>query len=118
MKVDTTKRLTAFSAYLLPIISWLYILKFQRKNDFAVFHLRQAIGLVVYLIGIFVCWAVLTWVLSWIPYGFLLGVAMFAIVLTALIIGLLAWLIGLVNALYGRAANLPLFGQLASRLPF
>lgn len=118
MDIDTTKRLTAFSAYILPIIGWLYILKFQRKNEFAIFHLKQAIVLILYLLAIFVSWVVVTWVISWIPYGFILGMAMFSIVLAALIIGLLAWLIGLFNALFGRVAYIPLFGRYASRLPF
>jgi uncharacterized membrane protein len=116
--MDTTKRITAFIAYLLPVIGWIYIWGFQPKNEFARFHLKQAIGLVLYLIAVVIGWVVVAWIITWIPYGFILAMSLFTVLMVAFIVGLVAWLTGLLNALNGRVANLPLFGQQASRFPF
>jgi uncharacterized membrane protein len=104
-------------AYLLPVLGWLYVFVFQRRNSFALYHLRQAIGLVVFLVVILVAWAVLGWLLAWIPYLGILSIALFALVVSAYIYGTVAWLIGIFNALSDRESPLPLFGRLASRLP-
>ncbi len=47
----------AVIAYI-PVIGWLYVYCFQRKNPLAVFHLRQSVGLVLFLIGTLVVWAI------------------------------------------------------------
>ena len=60
-------RLPAVLAYLIPVIGWLYVLFFQRKNELAVYHLRQSIGLFLFLIGTLFGWTVIAWVLTWIP---------------------------------------------------
>jgi len=115
--MNRPSRLPAVLAYLVPVIGWLYVLFFQRKNSFAVYHLRQSIGLCLFLVGALAGWAVVAWVLAWIPYAAVLSIALFAIVIAAYVFGVLAWILGLVNALSGRLAPLPLFGQWASRLP-
>jgi uncharacterized membrane protein len=104
-------------AYLIPVIGWLYVFFFQRKNSLAVYHLRQSIGLFLFLIGTMVGWAVIAWVLAWIPYMAVVSIALFAIVMAAYLFGVVAWLLGLSNALSNRSAPLPLFGQWANRLP-
>jgi len=104
-------------AYLLPVLGWLYVFVFQRRNSFALYHLRQAIGLVVFLVVILVAWAVVGWLLAWIPYLGILSIALFALVVSAYIYGIVAWLIGIFNALSDRESPLPLFGRWASRLP-
>jgi uncharacterized membrane protein len=110
--MDSSTRVSAAIAYL-PVIGWLYVLLAQRQNAFAMFHLRQAIGLVIFLIGVPVGWAVITWLLAWIPFGFLIGNALFALVAVAIVFSLIAWVAGIVNALRGRADFLPIFGRLA-----
>ncbi len=110
-------RFAAVFAYLVPVIGWLYVYLVERKDSFAVFHLRQAIGLVLFLIGTFVGWAVIAWLLAWIPYLAVLSVALFTIVIAAYIYGFFAWVAGMLNALGNRLSPLPLFGQWASRLP-
>jgi len=112
-----SSRIPAVVAYLIPIIGWLYVLFFQRKNSLAVYHLKQSIGLVLFLVAITAGWAVIAWVLAWIPYMAVLGIALFAIVIAIYLYGLVAWILGLINALNGRLTPLPLFGQWASHLP-
>lgn len=109
--------LPAVLAYLAPVIGWLYVLFFQRKNSLAVYHLRQSIGLVLFLVIATAGWVVIGWVLAWIPYMATLSIALFAIVIAAYLYGVVAWMVGLSNALRARLAPLPLFGQWASRLP-
>ena len=115
--MNTSSRFSAALAYLLPVLGWLYVYFFQRKNSFALYHLRQAIGLVVFLIVTLMAWAVVGWLLAWIPYLDILSIALFALVVAAYLYGIVAWLFGIYNALGDRESPLPLFGRLASRLP-
>jgi uncharacterized membrane protein len=110
--MDVSMRVSAAIAYV-PVIGWLFVLLAQRHNAFAMFHVRQAIGLVIFLIAVPLGWAVITWLLSWIPFGFLIGNALFALVAVAIVFSLIAWVVGIINALRGRAAFLPIFGRLA-----
>jgi uncharacterized membrane protein len=103
--------------YLVPVIGWLYVLFFQRKNSLAIYHLRQSIGLVLFLVAATVSWVAVGWILAWIPYMAVLSIALFAIVIVAYLYGIVAWILGLSNALSARQTPLPLFGQWANRLP-
>ncbi len=114
--MSVLSRLPAALAYI-PVVGWLYVLLFQRKNTPAMYHLRQSIGLFLFLIATMAGWAVIAWLLAWIPYMAILSVALFTIVIAAYLYGVVAWILGLVNALRNRLAPLPLFGQWASRLP-
>ena len=110
-------RLPAVLAYLLPVLGWLYVFFFQRRNSLALYHLRQAIGLFLFLIVTLMAWGVVSWLLAWIPYLDILSIALFALVVGAFLYGVVAWLFGIYNALCERESPLPLFGRLASRLP-
>jgi uncharacterized membrane protein len=109
-------RFLAAAAYL-PIIGWLYVLVFQRQNPLAMYHLRQSIGLFLFLVAAIVGWAAVAWVLAWIPYMGILSVALFTVVILAYLLGVVAWLWGLFNALNELMVPLPVFGRWASRLP-
>ncbi len=114
--MDTSQRIPAVIAYI-PVIGWLFVLLTQNKNPFAIFHMRQAIGLILFLILVAVVWAAVLWVLSWLPYGFLVGNALFALVIVSFIYGIIAWVIGMVSAGRGKTTLLPVFGRRAARLP-
>ncbi len=113
--MDAASRFSALIAYV-PVLGWIYVLFFQNRDELAMFHVRQSIGLFVFLVVVFVGWAVITWVLAWIPFTFMFGVALFTLVLAALVYGVIAWIIGIVNAVQGRMVILPLFGSLANRI--
>ncbi|MCC6895701.1 MAG: hypothetical protein IT321_22965 [Anaerolineae bacterium] len=107
----------AFIAYLLPVFGWLYVYLFQRSNSFAVFHLRQAIGLVLFLIGTLLVWAVAAWLIAQIPFAAMFSVATFSVVMAAYMFGVVIWVLGMMNALRNKSALLPLIGEWANRLP-
>jgi uncharacterized membrane protein len=115
--MNTSSRLPAVLAYLLPVLGWLYVFFFQRRNSLALYHLRQAIGLVLFLIVTLIAWIVVGWLLAWIPYLGILSIALFALVVAVYLYGIVAWFIGIYNALSDRESPLPMFGRLASRLP-
>ena len=115
--MNTSQRFSAFIAYLLPVIGWLYVGLFRRKDPYAMFHLRQAISLVLFLIAVFLGWAVIAYVLTIIPYAVILGVAIFTIVMLAFFCGVVIWIVGMINALKGRIALLPIIGSWGQRLP-
>src|SRR3990172_1072711 len=102
-----TSNFSAFIAYLLPVIGWLYVWLFRRKDAYALYHLRQAIALLCILVIVIADWAIAAWVVAWIPYGFVLSMALFALVITAAFGIGVAWIIGMVNALRGRKVPAP-----------
>jgi uncharacterized membrane protein len=106
----------ALLAYI-PVIGWLYVFLFQRGNANAMFHLRQGIGLVLFLIGVLLGWAALAWLMTWIPYLAIVAVALFTIVILAYLYGVIALLMGMSNALRHKQVTLPFFGNWANRLP-
>lgn len=110
-------RFPAVIAYLVPVIGWLYVFIFQRKNPLAMYHLRQSIGLFLFLIMAIVGWAFVAWILAWIPYMGAVGAALFGLVIAAYMFGVVVWLLGMINALRERISPLPGFGNWASRLP-
>ena len=111
-----SSRWHACVAYI-PVLGWIYILIFQRQDEFAMFHVRQSIGLILFLIIAFLAWVAAGWVIAWIPYGMLINVLLFTIVMSAVGFGVIAWIMGIVYALQGRVAFLPIFGKMANRLP-
>jgi uncharacterized membrane protein len=115
--MNMSSRLPAVLVYLLPVLGWLYVFFFHRRNSLALYHLRQAIGLVVFLVVILIAWGVVGWLLAWVPYLGVLSIALFALVVSAYFYGIVAWLFGIYNALSDRESPLPLFGRWASRLP-
>ena len=63
-------------------------------------------------------WAVVGWILAWIPIiGAMTAVGLFALVVALWIFLLVAWVLGMVNALRGRQKPLPLVGGWADSLP-
>ena len=101
----------------IPVIGWLLVLALQRKNPLAIYHVRQSIGLVLFLIVALVIWAVIAFVLSLVPMFSAVGVALFTLVMAAWFFGAVTLVMGVVNALNGKANPLPGFGQRAERLP-
>jgi uncharacterized membrane protein len=114
--MDTSQRITALIGYI-PVIGWLYaVLVGWRKSEFVMFHLRQSIGLVVFLLAVFAGWFVFSYVIAFIPYAALIGIATFTLVICTLLLGVVFWIMGAVNALRGRVAFLPIFGETANRV--
>ena len=114
--MSTDSRLLAVLAYI-PIIGWLYVFFFQRKNLLAVYHLKQSIGLFLFLVAAMAVWAVVAWILAWIPYMAVFSIALFTMVIAAYLYGIVAWILGVINALGNRLIPLPVFGRWANRLP-
>ena len=115
--MDRPQRFPAFIAYFLPVIGWIYLALFASKNRYARFHLRQAVGLFLFLILVLLGWGIVAWVLAWIPYAVVLGMALFSLPLAAGIFSVIAWIIGMVNALSCRETCLPFIGSYSDRLP-
>jgi uncharacterized membrane protein len=113
--MSASERTASLIAYI-PILGWIYVLLFQHRKPLPMFHVRQSIGLFGFLLAVFGVWIVIAWLTVWIPYAFTLGIALFNVVIAAFAFGLVVWIMGIVNALRGRMALLPIFGQTANRL--
>jgi uncharacterized membrane protein len=116
VELNASSRISAVIAYV-PVVGWLYAFLLQRKNVFARFHARQSLGLFLFLLAVFVGWAVVGWLLGWLPYGFLFTTALFALVVVAGVFSVFAWVSGVLNAAQGRVTLLPIFGKRANKLP-
>jgi len=115
--MESSQRIPAFISYFLPVVGWIYVGVFQRKNPFAIFHMRQSICLALFAVLITLAWGAVTWVLAWIPYAFVFGMVLFTLPLAGYIFCVIAWVTGMVNALRGLEAPLPLIGAYSSKLP-
>ena len=111
-------RNAAFLAYLLPIVGWLYVLLFRRKDDFAVYHAKQSMMLTMTAVGAPTVWALFAWVFSWLPLaGPIISVALFALVILAYIFLAATWVIGMVYAFQAEMKPVPVVGGWAERIP-
>jgi uncharacterized membrane protein len=113
--MDSVDRFSAFFSYI-PVIGWLYVLLVKRQNSLSMFHVRQSIGLFIFLVATFAAWVAFTWIVSWIPFGFMVGIAIFTLVIIVFIFGIIAWVTGIVHALQGRMDLLPLIGKTANSI--
>lgn len=114
--MSQASRFPAVFAYI-PVVGWLYVLLLQRQNRFAVFHVKQSIGLFLFLLATLIIWAIVAWLLAWIPYVAAVSAGLFTLVIAAYLYGFVAWILGIINALRNRQTQLPWFGAWASRLP-
>lgn len=84
------------------------------EKKFGAFHLRQALGLIIFAIGIFIAFAILSSILM------MISISLFTIVslLSTLIwLGFLALLIlGILNAANGTYKEIPLVGGLSTKM--
>jgi uncharacterized membrane protein len=113
-----SSRLTAFATYLLLVLGWIYVIVFGRGDRLAVYHLKQSVGLLLFLILTTLIWGLTSWLLSFIPLaGALFGVILFTLVICAYIVAFILWILGMIYALQGRMSPLPMIGQSANRLP-
>ena len=115
--MNKSNKLIAFLAYFLPIIGWLIVLLFDRKNKFAVFHAWQSFLLTMLLVFSQLLWFVFMWLVTFIPMaGPMLSMFFYSLVIAIMIFGIIGWLVGMVNALTGRWQPLPIIGRSAARV--
>jgi uncharacterized membrane protein len=118
MNVSKSKRHAAFLAYLLPIFGWLYVLLFHRKDELAVYHAKQSLVLTMTAVGAPAVWALVAWIVSWIPWaGPVISAALFTLVILTYLFLAVDWVIGMVYALYARMQPVPVLGGWAERIP-
>lgn len=118
MNVGNNSRILAFLAYLLPLVGALFVLLFQRKNEFAVFHARQSITLLMAAVLAPTVWAVIAWLVFWIPQvGGPLGMGLFSGVLAAYMAIVFGWVRGLIDSLRAEQRSVPLFGGWTRFIP-
>ena len=109
--------LLSLICYLIPVLGPVYLLVQKRDSRFATVHAQQMLALALSLVALLAGWAVVGWVMAWIPTaGPLIAGMLFALVITGLIAGAVLWLTGLIHALRGREATLPVVWNVSQRL--
>jgi uncharacterized membrane protein len=105
-------------SYLLLIIGWLFVFLFRREDRFAVYHAKQALLLTIVAGATPLVWAVISWVVTWVPWvGPLVAAASFSLVMLVYVVTVVAWVAGMVYALQARLKPVPVLGRWAERLP-
>ncbi len=115
--MSTSQRTLAFLAYLLSPVGCLIVVLFGQHDRFAVYHMKQSLALLLFLVGVTITWAVLTWLSVWGPLLFGFMMAAFSVVLAAYVFALVLWVLGMANALRARTSPLPIIGGWGTRLP-
>ena len=116
--MSTSNRISACLAYLLLIIGWIYIFLFRREDKLAIYHTKQSIMLTIVAVGISLAWVVFGWFVSLVPFiGFIIAVALFALVMAIYILLAVNWVVGMVYALQARFKPIPVVGGWAEQLP-
>lgn len=112
------QRHLAFLAYLLSILGWLYVLLFHRKDEFAAYHAKQSLGLTIIAVGTPAVWAVVAWIVSWLPLaGPTIAAASFSLVIVTYVVLIVSWITGMVYALQTKMKPVPVVGGWAERIP-
>ena len=99
------------------MIGWIIGLTVLRRNLTALYHSCQALALTLGLVFVPLVWAVGAWLLAWIPVaGPALAIATFSLVVAAIPAIVLAWVIGMINALRDEVLPVPVFGYLGEQI--
>ncbi len=109
--------IVSFLIYFVPVLGWLVGLFFLRRNIVAFYHACQALALTLGALLIPLLWAVAGWGIAWIPLvGPVTAIAAFALVIAGAVAVIVAWIMGLVNALRGKTVPVPIFGGWGERI--
>ena len=110
-------RFPALLAYLVPIFGSLYVFISYRKDRFALYHAKQALIVTIVAILAPLIWLIAGWLLSLLPYGFILTVALFALVIALYLFLIYALIAGIAHVSQTKIKPLPLIGSWGERLP-
>lgn len=84
------------------------------EKKFGAFHLRQALGLIIFAIGIFIAFAILSTILLMISISLVSIISLLSMLIW---LGFLALLIiGIINAANGTYKEIPLIGQFSTKM--
>ena len=115
--METTNRFPALLAYLLLIFGCLYVFIFHRKDAFAIYHAKQSLLIMLTALVTPVVWAAASWLLSWLPFGFLLAMALFSLVIATYMCLVAFWLLGMLHVSQTVTKPLPIIGGWANWIP-
>lgn len=109
---DKSSRYLGAVAYLLLVVGPAALLTLRRDDKLVRYHSRQSLGLAAFAVAIFVVWAVVGYVISLVPYfGFIVAVALFAVVIGIYIVLAVLWFVGMVTSLRLLQQPLPIIGR-------
>ena len=102
----------ALLAYLLPVLGPAYILALRKEDSFSRYHAMQSLSIVAALILAPAVWIVFSWLISLLPFGGVVAAYIFALVVAVYLAVVVAWVVGIVNALRARRSPVPFFGRI------
>jgi uncharacterized membrane protein len=114
------EKILCLAAYLFSLPGALIARFAGRKSKFCLHHARRSLELFLFGIFLFIAWYILAYILILIPYGgFPLAMALFGIVVAALVFSLVLCIMGIVSVLRGKQVVFPFVTSFAGRVePF
>lgn len=103
---------TALLAYLVPVIGPAYILALRKDDSFSRYHAMQSLSIVAALILAPAVWILFSMLISLFPFGGVVAAYVFALVVAVYLAVVVAWVVGIVNALRARRSPVPFFGRI------
>ena len=114
---EKPNRLLAVISYLIPVIGSAVVFLVDRKNLFALYHACQAFALAMMVILLPMVWALISWVIAWVPLaGPTISAATFSIVMAGVLTFLILTVVGVSKALRTNMSALFLVGKWGERL--
>ena len=114
---EKPNRLLAVISYLIPVLGSVVVFLVGRKNLFALYHACQAFALAMMVILLPVVWALISWVVAWVPLaGPTISAATFSIVMAGVLTFLILTVVGISKALGANVSPLFLVGKWGERL--
>jgi len=115
-KDDGNVTACAVLSYLLVGIIWFFVDEKMKQSQFAKFHVKQALVLLIIDIVGIIALSIISMVLS--PL-WLVGAAISGILWFVFYIGMLVlWVLGIINSATGKEKEVPVVGHLAGKLTF
>lgn len=110
---------TAIISYITPV-GWLvayFALYKDNKTSLAAFHLRQSLGFMIVVIGLYIVQIILFFLL--VLMGMIGLVTMTSFLFSLIYLGLLAlWILGLIAAINEKEQPMPLIGRVSQNIFF
>jgi len=114
MAKNDNSQLCAILSYLLIGIIWYLVDDKMKKSDFAKFHVKQSIILIIFAI----IWSIILTILAGFT-SFLMPIFYISLIYRLLnLVPLVFVIIGIINALNNKKQELPIIGEYAKKLTF
>ena len=111
-----SEKILCLLAYILSVPGALIARFAGKNNNLILHHARRSLELFFFMVFLFILWVLIMFVMMIIPYAFIIGAALFGVVICAGIFCIILSVRGIVYAFKGKTINFPLVSSLAKKI--